>query len=82
MATALICCAPAPSVILQGEADDVVPASQSQLFYDRLTAGGVPARLVMAKNANHNFAPTGGAISPSRAELTRLTADFMEQHLR
>ncbi|MDO9066150.1 MAG: prolyl oligopeptidase family serine peptidase [Chloroflexota bacterium] len=78
----MICCAPVSSVILQGEADDVVPASQSQLFYDRLMAGGVPARLVMAKNANHNFAPTGGAISPSRAELSRLTADFLGQYLR
>ena len=82
MATALTCSAPASWVILQGEANDVVPASQSQLFYDRLRAGGVSARLVMVKNANHNFAPTGGAISPSRAELTRLTADFLGQYLR
>lgn len=36
----------------------------------------------MVKNANHNFAPTGGAISPSRAELSRLTADFLGQYLR
>ncbi len=71
-----------PFLILQGELDRTVPASQSQLFYDRLVAGGVSAKLVMVKNAGHGFAPSGGPISPSRAELTRMIADFFDEHVK
>ena len=70
-----------PFLILQGEQDDVVPAAQSRLFYERLKAAGVDVQLVMVKNANHNFAPTGGPVQPSRAEITWLIADFFDQKL-
>lgn len=71
-----------PFLILQGEKDTLVPPSQSQELYDRLKAGGVPATLVMVKNAGHGFAPTGGAISPTRAELTKMIADFFDKNLK
>ncbi len=70
-----------PFLILHGERDTLVPPSQSQIFYDRLVETGVPATLVMVKNAGHGFAPTGGPISPTREELTRMIADFFDQHL-
>lgn len=71
-----------PFLILQGDQDDAVPLAQSQMFYERLKAAGVDATLVVVKNANHNFAPTGGAISPSRAELSRMLGDFFDRTVR
>ncbi len=72
-----------PFLILQGEADTVVPPEQSQEFYDRLTAAGVEATLVMVKNAGHGFTPTGnGPISPTRQELTQDVVNFFIQHLK
>ena len=72
----------APFLILQGDKDTTVPLSQSQELYDRLTAAGVPATLVIVKNAGHSFAPVGGAISPSLAELIKMTADFFDKNLK
>ena len=71
-----------PFLILQGEQDDVVPLSQSQLLHDRLQAANVDVTLVVVKNANHNFAPTGGAISPSRGELSKMLGDFFDRTMK
>lgn len=71
-----------PFLILQGDKDNTVPPEQSQILYDKLKAGGVNATLVIVKNAGHGFAPSGGAISPSRAELTKMIADFFDKYLR
>lgn len=71
-----------PFLILHGDKDALVPLSQSQILYDRLIATGVPATLVIVKNAGHGFVPTGGTPSPSRAELARMMADFFDKHLK
>ena len=71
-----------PFLILHGENDRLVPLSQSQELYDRLTAAGVPAKLVVVKNAGHGFVPDGGQISPSRDELTKMIADFFDARLK
>ncbi len=71
-----------PFLILQGDKDTTVPPEQSREFYDRLKAASVPATLVIVKNAGHGFAPVGGAINPTRIELTRMIADFFDQNLR
>jgi acetyl esterase/lipase len=71
-----------PFLILQGEKDSLVPPSQSQELYDRLKAAGVPATLVMVKNAEHGFAAVGGPISPNFSELTRLILEFLDSHLK
>ncbi|MDE3090642.1 MAG: alpha/beta hydrolase [Chloroflexota bacterium] len=70
-----------PFLILQGDKDTTVPPEQSQILYDRLKAASVPATLVIVKNAGHGFAPVGGALSPSRAELTKMIADFFDKNL-
>ena len=72
----------APFLILHGEKDDMVPPSQSQVFYQRLKAAGVTATLVMVKNAGHGFRPAGGPIYPSEEEITRMVADFFDKHLK
>ncbi len=70
-----------PFLILHGDKDAIVPSTQSQELYDRLKAAGVPATLVMVKNAGHGFVPSGGAISPSREELAKMIAGFFDQNL-
>ncbi len=71
-----------PFLILQGDKDNTVPPEQSQILYDKLKAAGVTATLVIVKNAGHGFAPSGGDISPSRAELTKMIGNFFDQHLK
>ncbi len=71
-----------PFLILQGDTDTTVPPNQSQLLYDRLKAAGVDATLVMVKNAGHGFVPAGGAINPSRSEITQMVVQFFDQHLK
>jgi acetyl esterase/lipase len=71
-----------PFLILHGEKDRLVPVTQSLKLYDRLRAADVPATLVIVKNARHGFAPAGGAISPSRAQITEMVANFFDQNLK
>lgn len=71
-----------PFLILHGDKDNVVPLVQSQIFYNRLQAAGVTATLVIVKNAGHSFTPSGGAISPTRAEITTMVADFFDKYLK
>jgi acetyl esterase/lipase len=71
-----------PFLILQGDQDKTVPPSQSQEMYDRLKAAGVPATLVMVKNAGHSFTPTGGAISPTLPQILKIISDFFDANLR
>jgi acetyl esterase/lipase len=71
-----------PFLILQGDRDQIVPASQSEELNDRLKAAGVPSTLVIVKNAGHGFTPMGGTISPSRADITRTIVAFFDQQLK
>ena len=71
-----------PFLIVQGDKDTVVPESQSQALYDKLQAAGVSSTLVIVKNAEHSFTPTGGAISPTRVEITTMVANYFESHLK
>jgi acetyl esterase/lipase len=71
-----------PFLIIHGDKDEVVPLSQSQILYDRLVAGGVPVTLVVVKNGGHGFTPTGGPISPSRSEITKMIANFFDRCLK
>ncbi len=71
-----------PFLIMHGDQDEVVPLSQSQILLEKLVAGGVNATLVVVQNAGHSFSRAGGTISPSRAEITRMVADFFDQQLK
>jgi acetyl esterase/lipase len=71
-----------PFLIVQGEQDRILPPSQSEELYDRLTAAGVQATLVMVANAGHGFVRVSGTINPSRAEIMKTMADFFDNHLQ
>lgn len=71
-----------PFLILHGEKDKLVPIAQSQELYDALKAAGVEATFTHVKNAGHGFVPDGGAISPSRTEISKMIGDFFDSHLK
>jgi acetyl esterase/lipase len=70
-----------PFLIVHGELDELVPVEQGEALYEALVAARVDAEFVPVQNANHGFSPTGGPISPTRVEITRLVADFFDEHL-
>ena len=71
-----------PFLILHGEQDRLVPPAQSRELYERLTAAGATATIVMVVNAGHSFVPMGGPISPTRQEISRMVGDFFDKTLR
>jgi acetyl esterase/lipase len=70
-----------PFLIIHGEEDSAVPVEQSQALADFLRQHAADVTLVIVENANHNFKPTGGAISPTRAEISGQMADFFDRTL-
>jgi len=71
-----------PFLIMHGDSDNVVLFEQSRELYDKLVAAGVEASLVTVQNAGHEFVQVGGAISPSRSEITCMIADFFDRYLK
>jgi acetyl esterase/lipase len=68
----------APSLIVPGDADTVVPIDQGETMHAALTKAGVPVSFIRIKGAGHGF--EGAA----PADLDRATAAMMqwfEQHL-
>lgn len=70
-----------PFLILHGDSDRLVPPSQSQELYEKLKSAGVPATLVMVRNAGHAFQSQGGPISPSSQEINEMIVEFFKQKL-
>lgn len=71
-----------PFLILHGDRDELVPLEQSQIFYDRLTAAGVPATLQIIVSAGHGLSSSGDPIEPSIEALLQLAVDFFDQNLK
>lgn len=69
-----------PFLLLHGDADTTVAWRQSQEFYERLTAAGVEAQLVIVKGGNHGLTEPDQV--PGRAELTQMIVDFFDANLR
>jgi dipeptidyl aminopeptidase/acylaminoacyl peptidase len=65
----------APSLIVHGDADTVVPIVEGETMHAALTKAGVPASFVRIEGAGHGF---------SGADLERVnaaTVQWFEQHL-
>ena len=71
-----------PFLLLHGELDKLVPLGQSQILYEKLKETGVPATLVIVKNAGHGFSEAASPILPSREEISKMVADFFDRHLK
>lgn len=72
----------APFYVIGGDRDDRVDVRQAQAMYARLQAVGVPSELLIVKNCDHEFSPKGGALNPSRGEVTKRLGDFFDKTLR
>jgi len=72
-----------PFLILQGDADTLVPPEQSQILFDKLKAAGVPADLIIIKHAGHGFQQVGNKeISPSVIKLGKEIVKFFTLYLK
>ncbi len=69
-----------PFLILQGDSDTLVPVEQSKILHEQLTAAGVKSKLVIVKNGTHGL--NGEDLTPTRAEMVKMMADFFDEHLR
>jgi acetyl esterase/lipase len=68
--------AAAPSLIVHGDADRVVPMVEGETMYAALSKAGVPAAFVRIQGAGHSF--DGADFTRANAEMVR----WFEQHLR
>lgn len=68
-----------PFLILQGDADQTVPAAQSHELAAKLQAAGVPATLVMVKGGPHGLGSR--TEQPSPAELVTQIVEFFVRTL-
>lgn len=71
-----------PFLILHGEQDSAVPVTQARELHQEFINAGATSTLVIVKNANHNFKPTGGPIQPGRGEISTTMAGFFDYWLR
>ncbi len=71
-----------PFLILHGDMDPTIPVTQSQIFHDRLVAGGVSAVYVVVHNAGHGFNAIGGPIDPPSATIAKTILGFFDEYLR
>jgi acetyl esterase/lipase len=69
-----------PFLIIQGDSDPTVPPEQAKILYERLTAAGVDAKLIMVKNGRHGL--NSADIEPTKPELVKTIGDFFDAHLR
>jgi acetyl esterase/lipase len=64
----------APTLLIHGDKDDIVPLQQSETFYARLQEAGVPSRLDIRKGAGHGWLTILNDLS--------LVADWYDVHLK
>ncbi len=70
-----------PFLLVHGENDPLVPASQSERLYDALRQAGVQAELLLVRNAGHGLVPAGGSPDPDRQEVVRRVVEFFSRQL-
>lgn len=71
-----------PILLLHGDLDETIPVTQSQIFHDRLVAGGVSSVYVVVHNAGHGFGAVGGPIDPPYATISKTILGFFDEYLR
>ena len=63
-------------LLIHGEADTLVPFSQSQHLYDQLKLAGAPVQIVSLKGLGHGFM---GAKPKQLLDIIEQTFDFFNQ---
>ena len=63
-----------PTLIMHGDADQLVPIQQAQLIIDKLKSAGVDCKLVVKKGQSHGW--------PDLLQDMTIIADWFDQHLK
>lgn len=63
-----------PMLIIHGDADQLVPIQQAQIFIDKMQAVGAEAKLVTKPGAKHGW--------PMLLDDTQLLVDWFDEHLK
>ncbi len=63
-----------PTLIIHGDADQLVPIQQAEVVLEKLKASGVETKLIVKKNAAHGW--------PDLIKDTRIIADWFDDHLK
>ena len=71
-----------PFWVLVGDKDKLVDAKQGNYLFSQLKSNQVEASLLVMKNCGHEFSAKGGAIFPSRPEVSKKLAVFFDQHIK
>ena len=58
-----------PMIVLQGDEDEIVPPSQSEMIVEALTAKGVPVAYLLFEGEQHGFRTAENIIAALEAEL-------------
>ncbi|MBK9138191.1 MAG: alpha/beta hydrolase [Verrucomicrobia bacterium] len=64
----------APTLIIHGDADRLVPIQQAHLFIEKAAAAGVPTKLIVREGKAHGW--------PNILDDLPLLADWFDEHLR
>ena len=59
----------APMIVLQGDEDEIVPPSQSEMVVDALKAKGVPVAYLLFEGEQHGFRQAANIVTALEAEL-------------
>jgi acetyl esterase/lipase len=70
-----------PFLLLHGRKDGLVALNQSARMKDALDRAGVPAEFIIVENAGHGFYARGGRPRPSREEIAKSVADFLDRKM-
>lgn len=71
-----------PLMLIQGDRDDIVPYSQSQIMYEQLNNFGLPCEYITLKNMTHNINLNYAEMfsSPTRDELVDSVESFIYKY--
>lgn len=71
-----------PFLLIHGDRDELVPAEQSQLMYDRLAQANVPAELIIVQNAGHSMVASSDSSTPTLGEINQIILNFLARYLK
>jgi len=69
-----------PFLIVHGDADDLVPVAQAEVFYVALRKAGVEAAFIKVRNGNHGL--TAKDQHPDLASIEKRMVEFFDRHLK
>jgi acetyl esterase/lipase len=65
-----------PTILVHGDADTLIPISQSRLYADKLKQSGIDVRLLEVKGADHNF------VGDEERQAIKATLEFLDKRLK